>query len=159
MDSSQKKQALISSLRILSATPKSRHEMTKRLQDKGYHKDVIQETLDQLEAQGILNDKAFAEDLKTRFIHGKPSGSRKIEFELKRKGITDAVRRDILDSLDVEAEERRARELGLERWSKLTSLQSDKRKKRVFDFLLRRGFEYSLVRNLIEEFGRTPDEG
>ena len=148
---------MITSLRLLTATSKSRADLASRLRDKGYADEVIQETLGELERQGLLNDRGFAENLKSRFTLSKPSGSRKIDFELKRRGISAKIRREVLDEIAPEEEFARAREIGLVRWEKFTSLPEEKRKKRVYDFLIRRGFGFQIVRDLIEEFERLSE--
>ena len=154
MNESQRKQAMITSLRLLTATAKSRIELSKRLFDKGYGEEVIQETLGELEKLGLLNDRSFAENLKSRLTTSKPSGSRKIEFEMKRRGVPSKIRQEILEEITPEEETERARELGLARWEKFASLPEDKRKKRLYDFLVRRGFGFRIARDLIEEFDR-----
>jgi regulatory protein len=150
----QKKQAWIVSLRLLEATPKSRRDLSQKLKDKGFSQDLIEETLNELEARGILSDKAFAQNIVTRLTHGNPSGSRKISFELKRKGVPNAIREEILAKIDPEREAERAKDLAKTRWERLANQPFDKRKKKVFDFLLRRGFDYQLVRDTMEALGR-----
>lgn len=149
-----KKQAMITSLRLLAATPKSRSELARRLREKNYPEEVISETLNDLEKKGFLSDQAFAENVKAKYLHGKPSGSKRIDFELKRRGISGALREKVLSEISPEDEKERAREIGLLRWSKHEKLEPEKRKKRVYDFLIRRGFDFSLARDLIEEFER-----
>ncbi|MSR76923.1 MAG: hypothetical protein EXS63_01665 [Candidatus Omnitrophica bacterium] len=148
---SQKKQAMITSLRLLTATSKSRTELSTRLRDKGYAEEIIQETLTELEKQGVLNDRSFAENLKSRLTVSKPSGARKIEFEMKRHGVPAKIRQEIMEELNPEEEKERARELGSARWKRFSSLPGDKRKKRIFDFLVRRGFSFQIAKDLIEE--------
>ncbi len=150
----QRKQAMITTLRLLAATPKSRFELTRRLREKGYAESVILQTLDELEKKGFLSDRAFAENLKSRFTLGKPSGSKKIAFELKRHGVPPQIREEVMSGLEPEEEMARAREIGMLRWNQHARLAPEKRKKRVYDFLLRRGFDYSIARDLIEEFER-----
>lgn len=148
---SQKKQALVIAMRTLAASPKSRAEITQKLKDKGIPSPVIEEALAELESQGILSDKAYAQNLIAKFTHGKPSGSRKIKFELKRHGISGKDSEEALAGLDPEEERARAKELAETRWERFKTADPEKRKKRVFDFLMRRGFDYQTVREVIEE--------
>lgn len=158
MEDSQQKQAMITSLRLLAATPKSRNQLARRLSEKGYVQTVVRETLDQLEKQGLLNDRGLAQELKSRFTQAKPSGRKRLVFEMKRRGIPEKVREEVLGELNPEDEQNRAREAGLLRWQKFKNLPLLKRKKRVYDFLLRRGFDYSTVRSLVERFESQNDE-
>jgi len=152
MSESQEQQAQVTCLRLLTASPKSRWELEKKLLDRGYSSEIIAKTLAKMEEQGILNDTAFAKDLMLKFTNARPSGSRKIGFELKRHGISKQIRQDILESLDPEAEKDRARQLGWGRWSRLLNQPKQQREKRVYDLLVRRGFDFEIVRELIGEF-------
>ena len=81
------KQALITALRLLAASPKSLRELKARIEAGGYPADAVRFALDELVAQGILDDKAYARNLANQLIHGKSSGRHKIAFELKRHGV------------------------------------------------------------------------
>lgn len=152
MDESQKKQAWISSLRLLAASPKTRRELAGKLADKGYAELVIKETLDRLEKQGVLSDKAYAENLLNRFAEIQPSGKRKIAFEMKRRGVPAKIQEEVLNRVGAGEELARAKELAIGRWERFGNLDREKRKKRVYDFLIRRGFDYQLSRDLVEAF-------
>lgn len=152
MDESQKKQAWISSLRLLAASPKTRGELAKKLTEKGYPEEIVRQTLDQLESQGLLSDRAYAVNLLSRFVHAQPSGRRRIAFEMKKRGVPAKIREDVLSQVTPEQEADRAREIGLARWERFKNLDEPKRKKRVYDFLIRRGFDFQLVRDVVEEF-------
>jgi regulatory protein len=149
MESSPKKQARITSLRLLAATPKSRNELYERLLEKGYPEEIIQETLTTLEKDGLLNDRRLADDIRHRFYESKPSGTRRLDFELKRRGISEQIRQNIVDEADPEEESKRAKDIALLQWQKFERLPHDKRKKRVYDFLLRRGFSFDIARDIM----------
>ena len=151
MSESQKKQAELTALRLLAASPKTRLQLSQKLLSKGYPRTVVEETLGRLEEQGLLNDRAFAKDLIAKWVHVKPSGIRKISFELKRRGISAKVREELLAELSPEAEGGRARELARAQWEAWSRLPEERRRKKVYDFLARRGFDFEVVRNLIEE--------
>ena len=148
---SQRKQAIIVALRLLTATAKSSKELETKLQEKGFPVTVIQEALQDLKKQGILDDSVYAKNLASRLIHGRPSGRHKIEFELKRHKVPEPIREEVLGALNPESEIGRARELALVRWKRFKNLPLEKRKKRVYDYLIRRGFEFQTVRDLIDE--------
>lgn len=150
MDNPQLRQAKIVVLRLLSASPKSRAEIEKKLEDKGFEAGVIKLCLDEFENQKIVNDKRFAEDIISKFQFGKVSGKRRIAFELKRHKIktddVDALLQDIPD----EEEYPRALEIGQAKWDSSAKLEIDKRKKRVYSFLIRRGFDFSIAKEVVD---------
>lgn len=148
---SQKRQAGITALRLLAATPKTRREIARKLSDKGYDGAVVRQTLDELEKQGLLSDRSFAQNLVSRFIYTKPSGARRIRFELKRHGVSEKIREEVFAQFQVDEEKGRARELAGDRWRRFSRLPAEKRRKSVYDFLIRRGFDFQIARDLIEE--------
>ncbi len=158
MPDSQKKQALISAMRLLAASAKSRQVISEKLEGRGFPPEIVKEALDQLESQGLLSDKAFGQSLVSRFTHSKPAGKRMIAFELKRKGIPVKIREELLDNVTPENELEKAREIGALRWDKFKNLDKNKRKKRLYDFLGRRGFDFDVIRQVAEELERDSNE-
>ena len=141
----------MSSLRFLAAAPKSRSALGKKLLEKGYGPGVVQATLDELERQGILNDRAYAENVAARKAQGSLAGRRMIRFELKRRGIPAKIQEEVLLNLSPGDEAVRARELARQRRPRLKNLDPAKRKKKLYDLLLRRGFEYETIREVVAE--------
>ena len=150
MTETQKKQAQITSLRLLAASPKSHRELSRKLSEKGFDRQVVAETLADLEKKGLLSDTRYAQNLVTSLTQDKLSGRNRVVFELKRHGIPQKVQDSILDSLDPKEEALRAREAGQSRWDRHKNLPSEKRKKRVYDFLVRKGFDFQLSRDTVE---------
>lgn len=150
----QEKQAWIVSLRLLTATPKSVKALRDKLTEKGFPDEIVQKTLQKLEGNGLISDRAFAQGIVTRLTQGRPSGARMIGFELKRKGVPAKMREEILEGLNPDEERERAREIAQVKWERFAKLDGDKRKRRVYDFLLRRGFDYQLVRDVVEQLER-----
>ena len=151
----QEKQAWIVSLRLLAATPKSAKELHDKLAAKGFPAALIQKTIETLQTKGLLSDRALAQNIVTRFTQSSPSGSRKISFELKRKGVGSKLREEILEGLNPEDETARAREIAQVKWERFAGLDANKRKRRIYDFLIRRGFDFQTVRDVVEELERT----
>lgn len=154
----QTKQALITSLRLLAASPKSRQEIKTKLESKGYSAKAIQTALSELSDQGVLDDKAYARNLLARLAHGKGSGRRQIAFELKRHGVPEPVRKDLLDSLTEGSEKERARELAKLKWPQCAKLDTRKAKKKIFDHLLRKGYDFQVVRDVLDEILKEDTE-
>jgi regulatory protein len=155
-----KAEAFQTALRILAASPKSQQEMARRLAQKGYSENVIGNTLQELQNQHLINDQQYAQDLVNRYVVGRPSGRRRIAFELKRRGIPPEICQDALQRITVEGEEDNARELAQARWQRYAALPRPARIKKVQDHLLRRGFDFDLIRRMMNTLGseETYDE-
>ena len=147
----QERQALVTSLRLLTATPKSRKTLETKLFEKGFDREVIGRTLDQLEREGLLNDRAFAHSVIQLFSSHRPSGRRRIAFELEKRGIRKALAQELLEEYAPEEERKRAFELAQQKQARWSRIEDSRRRKKIYDFLVRRGFDYTLSREVIEE--------
>lgn len=152
--SEQEKQAFISALRLLAATPKSRKGLTQKLEQKGYSEEVLQSTLNRLEEQGLLNDRVYAQNLFQSFLTFRPSGRKRIAFELKKRGIGSALIRDLLDEYSPETEREKAFQLAEEKLNRWIKLDTKKRRKKIYDFLVRRGFDFTMAKETVEKLER-----
>ena len=110
---------------------------------------TIELLIDKLKQKGLINDLEFARSwIESR---KKKKGIRVIVQELYQKGIDKEIIEDVISrqSSDV-TEEQTAKKLlekKLKSWQNLPPLQF---KKKAYEFLLRRGFQYSLVKDLVE---------
>ncbi len=154
----QIKQAFITSLRLLAASPKSGQEIKKKLAGKGYEDSVIDETLSRLRSQGIVDDTLYAQDLIARLTQGKAAGRHKVAFELKRHGVSPKVQKDLLESIKDEDETERALEQARFKWDSWSKLEPQKRKKRLYDFLIRKGYDFQIVQDILQKLTRETTE-
>lgn len=153
----QEKQARVTSLRLLAATPKSRKALQKKLEERGFPREVIEKTLDHLEGERLLDDRVLAQALFQNFSTHRISGRRRIAFELEKRGIRRSLVDELLERYRPEDERVQALELARlkrQRWLKLDRL---KRRKKTYDFLIRRGFDFSLAREVMDEIERQGD--
>lgn len=143
---------------MLAASPKTRKEITQKLTDKGYPKDVIDLTVGQLEKQKVLDDRAYALNLINRFSVIQPSGRQRITFEMKRHGIPAAIQEELLNDWNKEAEVARAEDAARARWERLNRLPAEKKTKRIYDFLLRRGFDFQICREVTTKLTHSDED-
>ena len=150
----QTKQAFITCLRLLAASPKSGQELKKKLAAKGYAVESIDRALSDLRDQGILDDTVYARDLMARLTLGKGAGSHKVAFELKRHGVSRKISEELLGTLSNEDETKRAFEQARLKWASWTKLDPQKRKKRLYDFLVRKGYDFQIAQNILQKLTR-----
>ena len=156
--SGQLKQGYLYAVRLLTVTKRSRKELARKLKSKGFAGEISDKILDRLETQGILNDRALVEETVQRAVREKRFGRRRIEFELKRKGAQEASIERALANYPSEEERANALALAEAQWEKLKRVDPKKRKKRLYDFLITRGFEFGLAREIISQLDRQNDE-
>ena len=102
--------------------------------------------------QGFLDDRQFAEAWVEERRGRKGYGILALKRELERKGIPPEIAEDVLSRVDEEEERKLARETAEKRYRRLAGEPWPKVERRLGQYLLRRGFEPSLVYGLLHEF-------
>lgn len=148
-------------LTLLSYRPRSVAELKSRLVRKGFDAPMIDQALAKLEQSGILGDEEFARFwVENRQAHS-PRGGRLLRSELRFKGVD----RETIDSALPAPEEEDSAALRVARVKarSLKGMEWREFRRRLGDFLLRRGFGYetagSVARRLwSEEHGTSEDD-
>ena len=145
----QAKQGLIYAMRLLSISKKSEKRIREKLKEKGYSQNSIEEVTGELKTKGILDDLKFAKEKVYWAHHGNPVGKRRLKFELKKHGVKDSQITEALEDIDPASERDTAFSLAKTQAEKLKALSPIQRKKRLYDFLARRGFDYEICREIV----------
>ncbi len=131
----------------------SEQEITDKLKKKGYEEGVITTVVQKLKESSLIDDYAFAK----AFIHDRlclnPKGSFKIGYELKQKGITQTIIDKVFsEEMVVEGDYNRALEIAKRRLRTLKTIKDKKTiKRRLYNFLLWRGFSYEVIKSTLEQ--------
>ena len=119
---------------------------------KGYSGEVIDHVVEALRRAGEIDDARFAKLWVDSRMHANPVGDVILRHELKEKGLSDTI---IEATLAKKAEDYDEYEVAFsmagERFERLKKLDRKKALKRLYDFLLRRGFKYETVRKVVEK--------
>ena len=141
-------------LRCLSAAahylnyrPRSEFELRERLQQHGFDGASIEAALAKLKEQGLVDDMAFAQFWKDNRESFSPRSQWLTKLELRRKGVASSIIDQIADTIDDEDSAYRAA-LSKTRSLPLSDYQSFRR--RLGDYLKRRGFGYGVINHTIE---------
>ena len=141
-------QAYDHAVRLLARRPYSRAEIRRNLAAKQYPPHVIDEVLAKLGERGYVDDRAFARywiENRERF---KPRGPKALRYELRRKGIADAIIEEALSGLDPLDSARRAAQ---QRARRLRGLSRRDARQKLGQYLARRGFGYDTIRDVVTE--------
>ncbi|MEN8176952.1 MAG: regulatory protein RecX [Pseudomonadota bacterium] len=88
-------------LRLLTRREHSRLELARKLRDRAFSEQIVGAVLDDLEAQGLLSDRRFAEQyLEARVRRG--FGPLRIRAELSKRGVDAALVSQVFESTDVD---------------------------------------------------------
>lgn len=111
---------------------------------------VIELLISKLKQKRLLNDAEFAQSWFD--ARSKIKGIKVIKGELFKKGIDKEIIKEVISSKSSDIEQESVvSKLMEKRWPRLLNFPPLERKKRAYEFLLRRGFEYDLVKAVIEK--------
>jgi regulatory protein len=130
----------------LSYRARSEKEIRQNLLKHELPEDVIEETLERLRKAGLANDNDFARMwVENRNIF-RPRSKKALAIELRQKGLNDEA---IQDSLSEVNEEALAYETGLKRATRFKGQEWSEFRKKLSEFLARRGFSYSVIAPIV----------
>lgn len=136
---------------LLKFRPRSEQEIYNRLKQKEFDEEIIQAASASLKAGGFINDNYFAQ-LWIAARLKKPYGLRRIKQELKLKGVSDSVIESNISKIKSSySEEDAVIQTVKAQLSKFAGGEPDKLKKRLYGYLLRRGFSPETVIEVISE--------
>jgi regulatory protein len=95
-DHLQYKRARERALRLLALRGRSRAELRKKLAERDFEKAVIERVLENLVELGYLDDEAFAVNRARHLAVNRLYGNRKIEEQLREKGVSREAAREAI---------------------------------------------------------------
>lgn len=136
-------------IRFVSFRPRSEKEFREFLKKKNRIATDLEiiRVISRMRELGYVDDQKFALwwiDQRQQF---KPKGERVLTAELRAKGISQDIIRDVLIGLDADALAIEVLEKKLRSWQKYTVVVQ---KKKAYDLLARRGFDYDLVSRVVD---------
>lgn len=149
----RRREAMDAALAYLSHRPRSRREVERRLERKGFEADAVAFALRRCEELDYLDDRAFAADYARDRIRLKPRGALRLKQELRKKGVSEAEAEAGIEVAfreegvtERELLERAARK----RWRSRRSDDPRVVRRRLASYLRRRGFRTSEIRDVVE---------
>ncbi|MBC2850687.1 RecX family transcriptional regulator [Cetobacterium sp. 8H] len=131
--------ALSTSYFYLAKRDYSKKEIYNKLLQKYWEKIPVQKVILILEAKGLLDDLEFAKN----YVKNKKGGRKKIEYDLRLKGISSSVLKEALESYENEDELSELRKA----WDKLGSRDEQKK----IASLMRKGYSYGDIKKILVE--------
>jgi len=138
---------LNATVHYLSYRPRSESEVRERLQRRGFDGDSIEAVIAKLKEQGLISDIAFAQFWKDNRESFSPRSQWLTRLELRRKGVTTDIIDQVVDEVD-DADNAYRAALSKARGLPLSDYQGFRR--RLGDYLKRRGFGYEVINHTVE---------
>jgi regulatory protein len=152
-------------LNLLAFRARSSTELARSLARKGDEPATIEWAITRLREQGLLDDAAFARAFTRARVMGAKHSRRRVEQELARRGVSRSVGAEAIDSvLAEEGVDQRAvvLEAARKKLRSLASLDPAVRRRRLYAYLARRGYELDDIREAMSAVGSDTsgaDEG
>lgn len=149
-----KEQALQKLRQYCAYQERSHHEVQQKLWELGIPKAGHDEILSKLIEEDYLNEERFA----IQFAGGKfrmmEWGRKKITYALKEKRVSDYSIKKALKEIDEGDYLKTLNQVATKKWESLKGEDHLSRKKKVTDYLLQKGFEFELVKEVVNGFAK-----
>ncbi len=148
----ERKRVKIQAFRYLANRDHSEKELTVKLRRKGFSAAAIAWVLEFLKQYKFVNDRGFADVFAHERLLQKPMGRMLLASELRAKGIAPAIIDEVIRKIYEEYDETElALSAARKKFHSLKNQPANKAKKKLADFLLRRGFGWEIVRSVLGE--------
>ncbi len=140
-------------LKLLSFKPRSITELHERLLEKEWAEEsTVDQVISRLIELRYLDDEQFATSYASSRLAVRPLGRTRLRRDLQRKKLPNEITEQTLDQLyDGNAEEELIDRAIAKRLRLKGAPTTPEAAKKLFDYLMRRGFSYDLVRRKIRE--------
>jgi regulatory protein len=145
----------------ISYRPRSTKEVVTHLRKKGFSVDLARKVAGHLQKKEMINDTEFARMFVRDKLKRKPTGTAMLRQHLLGRGIApNIIERVLHEIVTDEDQQRAAEELANKRLThartSFANLEPAKRKRRLFEYLLRRGFSSDIATKTVRSvFSRT----
>ena len=140
---------------LLGYRPRSEPELRQRLRRRGFDDSVIEPTITRLRELGLVDDLAFARFWTENRDYFSPRSRYMTGLELRNKGVSADIIEKAVGTLDDEDSAYRAAQ---KKARSLPRADYDVFRRRLGDYLRRRGFGYGVINHTVERLWREPDD-
>ena len=143
------KRAKLRAMHLLQKMDRTKWELERKLQESGYPQVVVKRALEYVESFHYIDDKRYA----AMYIQSQKTkkGKARIKMELMRKGISAELIAEVFSETENEIETREAICSLIEKKCSYSEEMDEKEKRRLYGFLLRRGFSSSDILSVFRE--------
>jgi regulatory protein len=150
-------------LNLLAFRARSSAELARTLVRKGEPKALVDRAVERLLEQGLLDDAAFAQSFTRAKVLGAQQSKRRVQQDLARRGVartvSDAAIATVFEEEGVDQREV-VEQAARKKLRSLTKLEPLTRRRRLYAFLARRGYDAEDIRRAMEAVGEElRDEG
>jgi regulatory protein len=140
---------------LLAAKPRSIAELRERLLRSGNtNEEVVEAVIARLGEYGYLNDERFAFSYASYKVKQRPLGRKRLERDLKFKKVDSEIANKALEMVFTETPEEQLIDQAIAKRIRLRGKPKTRiEAKKLFDHLLRQGFQFELVSEKVRALG------
>ncbi|RMG44949.1 MAG: hypothetical protein D6723_18835 [Acidobacteria bacterium] len=144
-------------LKLLSTKSRTVAELREQLREKTQASEaIIERVIARLQEWGYLDDARFAADYGASRLRLKPLGRRRLARELAERKVPEAIITTTLDRLYEDVSEETLIDRAIQKRLRTRGRpRTRQHAKKLFDHLIRLGFDHELVRRKIDELARS----
>ncbi|HPJ02014.1 MAG TPA: regulatory protein RecX [Candidatus Limiplasma sp.] len=148
--------ALNRAVRLLAVRARSVAEIEKRLTDACYLPDTAEMVITKLVTNGLLSDEEFARQW-ARERTARQMGKARILYELRQKGVDDALAERVISELDPEKQESGAAKLAEKLIRRYRNASPADARRKAIQAMQRRGYSYAEARRALSDMTDDAD--
>ena len=142
------KRAKLRALHLLEEMDRTEQSIFQKLRQNGYPEDVVGAAVSYVKSFGYLNDKRYAESYVRSRMHKK--SRRELYMALLGKGLQSETVEEALNLCYENMSEKEAIMQIVKKKNFNVEEADDREKKKIFDYLLRKGFRYEDIRQVLQ---------
>ena len=148
-----RKMTMNRAVRLLAAKPRSIEELRGRLMEKNWtNEEIVETVLKKLEEYKYLDDEKFADDFAASKLRQKPVGRRRLKQTLANKKLDKETIDEAIRSVYEKMPEEEILERALVKRLRIKGKpETPQDKKKFYDYLMRQGFSYDIIRKKMRE--------
>jgi len=143
---------------MLAFRGRASKELARSLVRKGEPRELVDRAIERLTEQGLLDDAAFAESFTRAKVLGAQQSRRRVQQDLARKGVardvTDAAIATVFEEEQVDQREI-VEQAARKKLGSLRKLEPVVRRRRLYAFLARRGYDAEDIRAAMDAVGEA----
>lgn len=137
-------------LHFLEYRQRALSEVRRNLEKHKTPEDVIDDVLERLKSSGYIDDTRFAQAWIENRSAFRPRSKRALTVELRQRGLDQETIQNALEDLDEAQEETLAYQAAQKQLRKLAEADLPEFRRKLGNFLARRGFGYGVIRTVVE---------
>lgn len=135
-------------LDFIGYKPRTEREVRQRLTRAGVDEASMAQIVADMRNAGLLDDASFSKEWVESRLRSSPASRRKLEWELRQKGVAQSVINQTLQTADVD-DTQTALDMARRRLPRLAGDDAITQKRKLSDYLARNGFNYSTISEVL----------